>query len=618
MCAASVILPPLSVFHGRYQVVRPIKEGGMGAVYEVIQIETRRHRALKVLLPSMVADPDVRSRFRREATVAADVDSEHIVETIDAGIDPATGTPFIVMELLKGEELAGLVERRGGLEPADVLLLLRQAALALEKTHAAGIVHRDLKPENLFVTRRDDGSPRLKILDFGIAKVVAQGPMAAQTTRVVGTPVYMAPEQLMGDGSVSGAADIYALGHIAFTLLVGSPYWSEEASAGGTYAVIAAALLGSREPPTARAARRGRKLPKAFDAWFQRATAATPGDRFARAGDLVEALGLALGISASSGPASADALLSAFPSDSTARAPVLASSLGTTPAAPLFGATELGREGPSPATTTSPVAPGSIRLPPPPTRRRRSRRKLIGGIGLLLAAAAALAVAGARLLPWDSDEEPQGIRRAAARRAGDADTRRAPAEPTAPSTDSPGTRTPPPAAPCPDPETCSARCSGGDPASCAEYGTYLRDGKRVPTDLSRAMALFDRACVAGAPRGCSLLGELYYAGTDVPKDGDKAFALFRRACAGGDLFGCVDLGWAYQTGTGTPRDPAASVASFEKACDAHSSLGCIGLGMMLRGGHGVPADLARAGRVFRQACASGQHLGCKLAGELAH
>src|SRR5262249_18192237 len=137
-----------STFHGRYEIARRIKAGGMGAVYEALDLETRRRRALKVMLPSIVSDPVMRARFKTEATVAAEVHSEHIVEVFDAGVDPETGTPFLVMELLEGEELAVVLKRRGRFLPREVVSLLGQTALALDKTHAAGIVHRDLKPEN--------------------------------------------------------------------------------------------------------------------------------------------------------------------------------------------------------------------------------------------------------------------------------------------------------------------------------------------------------------------------------------------------------------------------------------------------------------------------------------
>src|SRR6185503_6920383 len=115
---------------------------------------------------------DMRARFRLEASVASQIESEHIVQVFDAGVDDETGLPFLVMELLRGESLGAALERRGRFAGDEVVTLLNQASLALDRTHAAGIIHRDLKPENLFVTARDDGTPRLKVLDFGIAKVV--------------------------------------------------------------------------------------------------------------------------------------------------------------------------------------------------------------------------------------------------------------------------------------------------------------------------------------------------------------------------------------------------------------------------------------------------------------
>ena len=277
-------------FQGRYQVVRCLRAGGMGAVYEVVHVETKRRRALKVMLPGLLSDPDLRARFRQEATVTADIESEHIVETFDAGVDEETGAPFLVMELLRGADLAGVVAKRGALPAAEVVTLLRQLASALDKTHAAGIVHRDLKPENLFLTRRDDGSPRLKVLDFGIAKIVDQG-ASAQATRSMGSPVYMAPEQLKGDGAIGPRADLFSVAHIAYTLLVGAEYWAEDLQADfGIWQIITTVMGEMHEAPCARAARRGVRLPPAFDGWFLKATAANPDERFDLAAPMIAAL----------------------------------------------------------------------------------------------------------------------------------------------------------------------------------------------------------------------------------------------------------------------------------------------------------------------------------------
>ncbi len=176
------------------------------------------------------------------------------------------------MELLKGDDLAAIVEQRRAIPPVEVVGLLHQAALALDRTHAAGVVHRDLKPENLFVTTRDDGSPRLKVLDFGIAKVTAQG-ASAKTTRSLGTPLYMAPEQIMAKKDIGPAADLYAMGHIAYTLLAGEAYWAREATAhDGIFPFFQEVMQGARQRPTDRARERGERA-KLEDFRFQVETA---------------------------------------------------------------------------------------------------------------------------------------------------------------------------------------------------------------------------------------------------------------------------------------------------------------------------------------------------------
>jgi eukaryotic-like serine/threonine-protein kinase len=286
-----------TLFAGRYRVLRCIAAGGMGAVYEVLHVETDRRRALKVMLPEAFAKADMRERFKREAKIAANIDSEHIVDVFDAGIDDATGMPFLVMELLRGEEIGKRLKRVGRFSPAEVLTYLRQTAHALDRTHRASIVHRDLKPGNLFLAERDDAPPRIKVLDFGIAKLVAEASAeSGRTQEGLGTPLYMAPEQWRADARLSQAVDLYAFGQIAYTLLAGAPYWREELKrSGNIFAFAGVAMLGIQEPPTARAARAGVTLPPAFDGWFATATALRPEDRFARASAAVEALAEVLG-----------------------------------------------------------------------------------------------------------------------------------------------------------------------------------------------------------------------------------------------------------------------------------------------------------------------------------
>jgi serine/threonine protein kinase len=287
--------PPLSIgstFHDRYTVVRAIKSGSQGAIYEVID-HTSRARALKVLHASLVSDACQRERFRLEAVVTAGIRSDHLVEVFDVGVDADSGRPFILMELLEGEELLEMVKRRGPLPAGEVLVFLAQAAVAIEKAHAAGVIHRDLKPANLFLTYADDGSPRLKVIDFGLAKAASshgKQDLSMTGAESLGTPLYMAPEQIRDAGRVGPAVDLYALAHVAYTLLVGTSYWTDESEAEGVWSILLKASHGAPEPAGLRAARRGVALPPAFDAWFAKATAVLPEDRFDRPSTMIAAL----------------------------------------------------------------------------------------------------------------------------------------------------------------------------------------------------------------------------------------------------------------------------------------------------------------------------------------
>ncbi len=267
----------------------------MGTVYEALDERTKSPRALKVMHPHLMQDADMRVRFAQEARIVGEIESDHIVRVLDAGIDESTGAPFLAMELLRGDDLGQRLKRRGPLPPEEVVLYLHQAALALDKTHVAGVVHRDMKPENLFVTRRDDGTACVKILDFGVAKLV-QGHGGGAGTRSVGTPLYMAPEQILGHSSIGPRTDIYALGHVAYTLLVGKAYWREEAtSKDALLPLLSRVSAGAAEPPSVRSARwNGPSLSLAFDEWFFRATAKDPENRFESASMAIGALSEAL------------------------------------------------------------------------------------------------------------------------------------------------------------------------------------------------------------------------------------------------------------------------------------------------------------------------------------
>src|SRR4051794_30093587 len=144
-------LAPGAVFARDYVIVRPLSEGGMGALYVVQQISTGSPRALKLMHPQLVREPRLRQRFEQEARVGARIESEHVVQVLGAGVDEATGMPFLVMELLGGQDLSRAIELRGPLPPAEVRDVFAQFTHAIAAAHRVGIVHRDLKPENIFL-----------------------------------------------------------------------------------------------------------------------------------------------------------------------------------------------------------------------------------------------------------------------------------------------------------------------------------------------------------------------------------------------------------------------------------------------------------------------------------
>jgi eukaryotic-like serine/threonine-protein kinase len=342
-----------AIFAGRYRVLRRIATGGMGAIYEVLHLETARRRALKIMLPSVLYNQDLRERFIREAKVGAQVDSDFIVDVVDAGIDGETESPFLVMELLRGEDLGKRLERLGRLDPSDAVIYLFHAALALDVMHRASVVHLDVKPENLFLMERDDGQPRIKVLDFGVAKVVAESG-AADVTQGVGTPLYMAPEQYDLRAKVTGAADVYALGMVAYALLVGAAYWAEEARTGRLFALTAVTMQGPKDPASKRAAEHGVTLPPAFDAWFSQITAVEPERRFASATDAIRALSDAIGLA----PPSRSIPSSPFGSPATAQGNLGAAvSVQSSPTA--FSSSTCSSSAPPPSAT--PSTPASVR-----------------------------------------------------------------------------------------------------------------------------------------------------------------------------------------------------------------------------------------------------------------
>ena len=293
-------LPPGLVIQSRYRIEKLIGRGGMGAVYAVRHVNTGEICALKLLLPALASNPAAVERFRTEARAPVSIGSEHVVRVIDADVAPELGgVPFIVMELLKGRDLGSELKQRGALPAGEVVVYLKQVGRVLDKAHGLGIVHRDLKPANLIVTQREDGTPLVKILDFGIAKLLDQSEVGelTQDGAIFGTPWYMSPEQASGKASKVGpAADLWALGLIAYRLLTGKNYWTAE----GMAALIGQILYEPMVAPSQMSPHLGPR----FDVWFARACNRDAAQRFTSATEQIQQLALALGVNYAAQPTS--------------------------------------------------------------------------------------------------------------------------------------------------------------------------------------------------------------------------------------------------------------------------------------------------------------------------
>jgi serine/threonine protein kinase len=215
---------------GKYRVLRLLGNGGMGTVYEAQNVAIGKRVALKFVTVDRRADPAIMARFHREALVASSIESSHIVQVFDTG-ETDEGEPFLVMELLSGEDLASCIARRKRLPVDEAVMIITQTLRGLVRAHAAGIVHRDLKPDNLFLASTDDGQTLVKIVDFGLSKIAKDkrfGPSSiTELGSVLGTPLYMSPEQFEGRSDVDQRADLWSIGAILYEALSGSPPFVE-------------------------------------------------------------------------------------------------------------------------------------------------------------------------------------------------------------------------------------------------------------------------------------------------------------------------------------------------------------------------------------------------------
>lgn len=215
------MLEPGTVIMDKYRIERVLGRGGMGVVALARHLGLDQRVAIKFLSADMLEKPEVTERFRREAKAAVTLKTEHVCRIHDVGVLD-TGIPYILMEYLDGMDLEGVLLRGGAIQPDKVVDLVLQVCEALAEAHSFGIVHRDLKPANLFVTRCVDGSPLVKVLDFGISKAPSVADISITATHtLMGTPAYMSPEQLRSSRNVGPSTDIWSLGVVIYELLSG-------------------------------------------------------------------------------------------------------------------------------------------------------------------------------------------------------------------------------------------------------------------------------------------------------------------------------------------------------------------------------------------------------------
>jgi serine/threonine protein kinase len=299
---ADPVLPPDvpslvdSTIAGKYRVLRLIGTGGMGTVWEGVHTTLGTRVAIKCIKPQFAEQPEARARFEIEARAAAKLTTKHAVHVYDYGVSEA-GLPYIVMEYLDGESLSDAIISRGRLPPREVAQIILQAARALTRAHASGVVHRDLKPDNIFLARVDEpveGMPFVvKLVDFGIAKIFDEPAKAEGTpsykmggpTRegtVIGTPNFMAPEQLSVGGAPGPLTDLWSLGACTFAAMTGRLPFEGDVLGDIVLKVCAAPIpVPSKINP---------ELPAGFDAWFARACSRDPTKRFQTAEELAQAL----------------------------------------------------------------------------------------------------------------------------------------------------------------------------------------------------------------------------------------------------------------------------------------------------------------------------------------
>lgn len=274
MSAGEKLTPSLTL-------VRPLAEGGMGSLWVAEHSGLGAEVAVKLMSPVVMEDVQMLERFRREAVAAAQIRSPHIAQVFDHGVT-ADGRPYIVMELLEGEDRLALIEREGPINPREVVEIVKQVCKALTRAHAMNIVHRDIKAANIFL-QHIDGELHVKVLDFGVAKIPSKKEQDVSISGfVVGTPYYMSPQQLENSKKVDALSDLWSLAVVTYQALTGALPFSGRSL---PELFVAINIARFKAPTELR-----KDLRPEVDAWFKKALHRFPTERFASAKEMAAAM----------------------------------------------------------------------------------------------------------------------------------------------------------------------------------------------------------------------------------------------------------------------------------------------------------------------------------------
>ena len=540
---------PNDTLLGKYKIASRLGTGGMGTVFAAEHLTLGGLVALKFLLPDLAARPDVARRFLQEARAGRRLTSVRVAKVHD--IDTHGDLPFIVMEHLDGETLAAHLARRGALPFAEAVDLILQACEAVNEAHTLGIVHRDLKPANLFVTKDTSGATSLKVLDFGISKF--EDVAVTSSESLLGTPLYMSPEQVDNSAQVDARTDVWALAVVLFEMLTGKRPFE-----GSSRSAINNPIKSGRRPTLGALVS---DIPPRLEDAVEKALAVVPENRVAS----IEAF--AASIVQFGTKAGGESLVQ------IQRAAERASPRPLVPSEALAPVhTAAGRDETSLAGSVAPTPPPALPAKPPP----RSRSRLFRAVGVL-AVAASVGAVGVRS-HWFSRTPTTATGNVA----------------------------------CADGATpsCEAACGAKEAGACHALAGALENGKGAPADAARAATLYQAECDSGGMAGCNSVGNLYDLGKGVPRDSDKALSFFQEACTGEFGPGCVNLGNAFAEGKVVIKDDARAAHFYLQGCNAGEPLGCLNLSVFHADGRGMAKDLVGAYTYADKACAKGATPGC--------